>query len=191
MRKGRIAEVPCFRKGAVLLLAVVLGLALTVALVAYAQEPTEEPEGAVYEGSVSDQAINDLPPPGYSVLYMFTGASDRLAGATSPRSVTAVHCSNYGTAAATTTVQIFDWNLSVLIEGTAVISPGWMRTFSTRDTGIMYRNEVPMSRSLNESVDQGSGRIMATQSTLICTAQVLGPIGVTPTYMINLDLFQP
>jgi hypothetical protein len=180
MRKGRIV---------VLLLAVVLGLAMTAALVAYAQEPeTEEPEGNG-SGQVVDFGIKDPPPAGYTVLYMFTGA--RVDPSAQHKAATSVHCANYGTASANVLVELFDWNVSLVMTGTATIPPDEMRTFSSHDTYI-YRNEIiigPNPQFL--SIDQGSGRVMATQPNLICTAQVFGPSNITPTYMVNLDLFQP
>jgi hypothetical protein len=99
-----------------------------------------------------------------------------------------VHCTNIGTTNVQVQVQIADFDNSPTIEGTLTIPPGGTRTFSSQLTNL-YVEDSTMTTT--DNIDQGSGRILAstTSSRVICTAQVLDPVGNPPSYVVKLTLF--
>ncbi len=171
-----------------LTLALTLGLILTLAI-AYAQgldrEVGEEEPG----GEIGELGLADPPPPGYSVLYMFSGVANDSTD--NDQIATSVHCTNYGSTALSVTVQLFTSGSS----GPPAVFASPPDTLSSNETGTYSSQgtiftEVPIGAG---PIEQGSGRVLATASTLICTAQLLStsPISpaITPTFMVKLPLF--
>ena len=166
-----------------IVLVLALLLTLVLALAVYAQEPAgDETEEA---GGISGQA-----PPGYTVLYMFTGAADNSIGADTI--ATSVHCTNYGDSTVTVRVEILDKDTDPVISGTTSIGSNRTMTFSSQYTTV-YVDDVLLIPLGSDMIDQGFGRIMADSSSaqLICTAQTLDPTNAPPEFIINLDLFRP
>ncbi|MCK6626940.1 MAG: hypothetical protein L6R45_17415 [Anaerolineae bacterium] len=165
-----------------------LGLILTLAI-AYAQglerEPGEEESG----GTISVLGVANPPPAGYSVLYMFTGVANDDTD--NDKIATAVHCTNYGSSAVTVTVELFTsgstGSPAVFASPPDTLSPSETGTYSSQGTIF---TEVPIGAG---AIEQGSGRVLATASTLICTAQLLNPSpispAITPTFMVKLPMF--
>ncbi len=125
--------------------------------------------------------------PVITVLYMFTGAKDSQAGGTNS-AATAIHCTNAGAASVKVWVQISDFDNTPTISGTLTIPPSGTRTYSSQATNF-YAEDFTMSTT--DNIDQGSGRVMAegSSSNIICTAQVLDPVGNPPNYAVKLTLY--
>jgi hypothetical protein len=170
-----------------LALALGLGFMLTLAIV-YAQGADREPseEGA---GEIGGLGVADPPPAGYSVLYMFTGVANDATE--NDQIATAVHCTNYGSSTVTVTVELFTSGSTgppaVFASPPDALSPNETGTYSSQGTIF---TEIPIGAG---AIEQGSGRVLATASTLICTAQLLNPSpispAITPTFMVRLPLF--
>jgi hypothetical protein len=167
-----------------LTLALVMLLALVLALGANAQEPTAEPQEADSGGEISGQGLTDPAPTGFSVLYMFTGVHNDTS---SPDGVaTAVHCTNFDTKAISLTLQFFGTLGGSVTSFTDNLASNETGTYSTSDN--TFFNETPLDLT---TFEQGSGRVLATSSKVICTAQLLEPGAITPTFVSELEMFKP
>ena len=149
----------------------------------------EEEKGReiVSQDNVGGAGLADPPPSGMSVLYTFTGARYKAGVA-----ATSVHCTNYGTESATVRVEIYDWDNDpyATFSGQYSIPRNRTATFSTGDTAL-YSEDVVMSQTTSEEINQGSGRVMSNKRTLICTAQVLDPAHAQPWFAVKLALYYP
>lgn len=162
-----------------------LMLGLVLALEVLAQEPTAEPPEAETPVEINDLGLANPPPAGFSVLYIFTGAnndSDSSNGV-GDQLATSIHCTNYDTQAITLTLQFFSTSGATVDSFSDSLTSNQTRTYSTQNT---FFNETPLSTNYFE---QGSGRILATSSKLICTAQLLEPGSTIPSFMVKLPLF--
>ncbi len=170
-----------------MLLSFVLILALVPVLALYAQGSDDEREGGDIrpQDEISELGLADPPPSGFSVLYMFTGASNDT---TTPDTIaTSVHCTNFGSANAQVQVQFFSPGAGSTYSATLTINSNQTRTFSTQPTEIYFEDSNVNAGFL----DQGSGRVLANKSHLICTAQVLDPTNNQPVYLSELEMFRP
>lgn len=160
-------------------LAAVLILVLLVAMVANAQEPYSSEES----GEIGEFGLSDPPPAGMSVLYMFTSAAsfDPITRTIA----TSVHCTNFGSTAVQAQVQMFRADGGATSQTSTTINPNQTWTVSTRNTAI-YREDTNLGTPI---LEQGSGRILADNPTLICTAQLLDPLNNPPKFMSKLPLF--
>ena len=141
----------------------------------------DEPRG------IGGRALDDPPPAGFFVRYMFTGARNSTASP-SP-SATSVHCTNFGSATVTIQVEIFSFGGGSVTSGSAATAPGTTLTFSSRATAI-YFDDVTLLPNIE--LNQGSGRVLVNANTakIICTAQVVDPTNNPPLFAVNLDLFR-
>ena len=156
-----------------------LGLALVWGV--YAQEPKPERDGPGAQG-IGGAGLADPPPPGYSVLYMFSGVRDADPGTTY---ATVIHCTNYGQTAANVTVQLFDYD-GDQFGVTKSIPKNYTRTFTTRDT-LIYQEDYFFT--LTDDLDQGSGRVLSDKTSVICTAQVVDAVHSPPAFVVRLPLY--
>jgi hypothetical protein len=168
-----------------LTLALSLGLVLTLAI-AYAQEPTREPSEEETGNNIDGMGLADPPLSGFSVLYMFTGVANDTDG--EDQVATVVHCTNFGSTATTIGIQFFLSNGNVTGSTfTENLDPNRTNTYATRPT--FFGAEQPLNTAL---IDHGSGRVMVQgHSQVICTAQLLQPGTITPTFMSELDMYKP
>jgi len=126
--------------------------------------------------------LDEPPPAGSKVLYMFTGARSILGA--SGTAATSIHCSSFATVATTVHVQWFSGGGALQASLQTILNFGESKTFSTRDTEFY----AEISSSLN--LTNGSARVLAEGSAnVICTAQVLDPIGDPPSYIVALPGF--
>ena len=169
-------------------ISVLLLLTLVMTLAVYAQGQGDD--RSEEEGDIGGLGLADPPPPGFSVLYTFSGAADSQ-NSTPDTAVTSVHCTNAGTSSVQVMVQISDFDNVPTIAGTFTIASNRSATFSSHPT-IFYLDDVTLSAT-GDDIDQGSGRVLINPSSakVICTAQVLDPVNNPPEYVINLDLFKP
>jgi hypothetical protein len=154
---------------------------LLLAFDALAQEPTAEPPEVEPSGEIGELGLTDPPPTGFSVLYMFTGVNNDTTATDAV--ATTVHCTNFDTKAISLTLQFFATSGGTIDSFTDNLAANETGTYSTQGT---FFNETPLNLTLFE---QGSGRVLATTSKVICTAQLLQPGTITPTFMVKLPMF--
>ncbi|NTU64258.1 MAG: hypothetical protein HGB05_12875 [Chloroflexi bacterium] len=173
---------------ATLILSMLLLLALGLVMVAYAQGPDggREPEA----GGIDGEGLADPPPEGFTVLYTFTGARD-TQGNVPNSGATAVLCTNAGAANVQVRVEISDWDNAPTISGTLSIPPSGTRTYTSQNTNLYDEDFTMIYPTPTDNINQGSGRVLANSSSanVICTAQVLDPVGNPPTYAVKLTLY--
>ena len=182
----------------ILTLTLVLMLALTAALVAYAQGPEDE-EGEAQDlsasGGVGGMTLADPPPAGYSVLYMFTGAANDSTG--DDRITTVVLCTNWGESDVDVQVQFFNANGDPHT-GEATITAGDTWTYYPFGQGPSILFTAGAHDTAVGAADfflsQGSGRVVATGSDVICTGLLVAPDGHTagsdqPAFMSALQMY--
>ncbi len=145
-----------------------------------------EPVLKVKAQDIEASGVADSPPTGYSSLYTFTGVRNSIV---TPLFATAVHCTNYSTSSISTTVQFFDNAGTSTYAASSVLGSNETGTFVTRVTS-MYGNEI-IATSSGTNIDQGSGRVTATDSQLICTVHVLDADNNPPTFNSALNIFIP
>jgi len=127
--------------------------------------------------------VEDPAPNGFKVLYLFTGVRSVLGNDGS--AATSIHCTSAADEPTMVRIQWFDGGGSALTEHQLQISAGQSATFSSRATEFYADN---VGASLN--IVMGSARILSDGSTkIICTGQVLDPIGDPPSYIAPLPGF--
>ncbi len=155
----------------------------------------QEPESKQIEAGVGDQAdvvgtfgLGNLPPPGYQVLYMFTGVRNKYF---SNNVITSIHCTNYNTADVTIIVQFFDNDAANVYPAQKTLASNQTWTFSTQDSAVYGSNETAAnSKAVN--IRQGSGRVLVDNTNIICTVQIHAPapeIPDMPQFVAKLHLF--
>lgn len=176
------------QKKLVVTLGLALGLGLVVSLaVVLAQGPGRESgeEGVAAEQcSLEGSGLGDAPSPGFTVLYMFTGVANDSTG--EDQIATSVHCTNFGLTAVTVEVQFFQSGGGSALASpfTDILSAHETGTYSTQATLF---TEFPLNTA---GIEQGSGRVLVKEHTqVICTAQLLQPGAITPTFMAKLPMF--
>jgi hypothetical protein len=167
------------KSGRLLILLLGCGLAVSLAFSAYAQGEGDGPRAAEVGGA----GLDDAPPPGYSVLYMFTGVANNTT--VGLRIGTTVMCTNYGTASVDVRVEMFSFSGNTMWFDEATFDPGNSYTFSSQSTNIFFDDEVLTTGTIN----QGSGRVLATEHTVICTALLVDPDSDQPSFMDKLALY--
>lgn len=146
------------------------------------------------ESASSDETAGlglvDPTPPGFQMLYMFSGARHRTT--VGQQVATVVHCSNYGLEAAAVRVEVFDWNnaASSTFSGEMNVLRNRTRTFSTANAQV-YDVDVVMTQPVADPINQGSGRVLSDKDTIICTAQVIDPAHAWPYFAVKLALHYP
>ena len=165
----------------------VLLLVLTLALLVNAQTvgDRQAPESV----TAVQTGIADPPPAGFTVLYNFTGARDTQNAATNS-AATSIHCSNAGQSSTQVIVELTDFDANPTISATVTIASNKTATVSSQAT-VLYSEDAILTSP--DDLNQGSGRVLVSAGAdgIICTAQVLDPVGNPPNYIINLDLFRP
>jgi hypothetical protein len=70
-------------------------------------------------------------------------------------------------------------------------APNASYTFSTQNTTIYFDDVIMGDGGGTDAIFQGSGQIWADQANaVICTAEVLDPLGYPPVFVTALELFQ-
>ena len=181
-----------------LLITLLLLCGLVLTLVAHAQGPEDEEaaEGGVgASGGVGGMTLADPPPAGYSVLYMFTGAANDSTG--DDRITTVVLCTNWGESDVDVQVQFFNANGDPHT-GEATITAGDTWTYYPFGQGPSILFTAGAHDTAVGAADfflsQGSGRVVATGSRVICKALLVAPDGHTagsdqPAFMANLTMY--
>ncbi len=127
--------------------------------------------------------VEDSVPNGFKVLYLFTGVRSVLGSDGS--AATSIHCTNGADEPTFVRVQWFDGGASLLTDHQLQIGAGASATFSSRATEFYADNA-----GANLNILMGSARILSDGSTkIICTGQVLDPVGDPPSYIVPLPGF--
>jgi hypothetical protein len=177
-------------------LGMALLLLLFVVLAVHAQAPADQQDG---DDAIESQGLADPAPNGFSVIYTFTGARDiQYPNPENPENkeniaATVVHCTNIGDLLTQMRVEIYDYNDNYTLSVTEIITPNYTLTFTTQDVAL-YTWDAIIARTVTDqtsNIDQGSGRIMVDNpaANVICTAQVLDPLGNPPSYVVKLTLY--
>ncbi len=135
---------------------------------------------------ITTSGLADSVPTGYEIIYMFSGVRNK-----SGEVATSVHCTNYDSTNITVVIHFFDIFGSTTYPITETsLAPNRSRTFSTQATQIYGGHEANAAAA---AINQGSGRVLATGSKIMCTAMLLDPTGVplstTTRFMTGLTLF--
>ena len=156
-----------------------------LSIAAYAQEPSAgKTKGHIGAQGVGALGLNDPPPVGYSVLYMFTG----VINDTSAREATVVHCTNFGANTVDVGVQAWDRSPTTTYSGTLTLNAGQTGTFATQNIVGFPQDEI--LGPLPPGIYMGSGRVLTQRHAhVICTAQVMDPTNDPPGFVVKLALF--
>jgi hypothetical protein len=171
-------------------------LLLFAAATAFAQAPADQQDGG---GAIESQGLADPAPSGYTVFYTFTGARDiqypNPENSENKENIaaTVIHCTNTGDLLTQMRVEIYDYNDNYTLSVTETITPNYTLTFTTQDVAL-YTWDALITGTVagrTSNIDQGSGRIMVDNpaANVICTAQVLDPLGNPPSYVVKLTLY--
>ena len=124
------------------------------------------------------------------LLYRFSGVSDDgLQGASTRKEATSVHCTNVAGTNTLVEVQLYQWNGTDVFTGTVNMPPNRSFTFSTQNTTIYFDDVLLGGSPGTAAIFQGSGQVWASQRDVICTAQVLDPLGYPPIFATELTLY--
>ena len=161
-------------------------LFLVLVMAAYAQVPGNERKT---EGGTEGPVLAALPPIPARFTVLYTSLEPRiprLAALIQPRPRSSLYQYRYSRCPGSGPISDFDNDPT--IEGTVTIPSGGTRTFSSQNTAL-YSEDFTMTTT--DNINQGVGRILAnsTSSRVICTAQVLDPVGNPPSYVVKLTLF--
>lgn len=143
-----------------------------------------------YEGEVALRA-ETFAPPGFSVLYRFTGVTDDgEQGSDDRKEATAVICTNLAAENNEVFVEVYQWNGTTVYTGTMDLGTGETATYSTQGTTVYFENVIFGGIPGTLAINQGYGIISAVNSQVICTAQALDPFNNPPTFVNELPLFR-
>jgi hypothetical protein len=109
-------------------------------------------------------------------LYFFPGLFDN-GGAGQMGVASAFHCSNLSMTPQTVQVVVFNYNATVVANMSALIGAASTFTFATKDTAL-YSEDLILNTGV---VYQGLGVILASNPSIVCTAQVLDASKAIPT----------
>ncbi len=151
-----------------------------------AQEPKSGDSDINHQDNdITTNGLADSIPTGYEILYMFSGVRNK-----SGKVATSVHCSNYDSTSITVATHFFDTLGSTTYPITKTLASNQTWTFTTQATQI-YGDNVTNAGATD--INQGSGRVLATNSKIMCTAMLLDPTGVplstTTRFITGLTLF--
>ncbi|MCB9134689.1 MAG: hypothetical protein H6636_04630 [Anaerolineales bacterium] len=172
------------------------GAVSTGASVGENSDKNAEPEGM--EGSAgtgSLEKVNAHLASGLSNLAMilqFSGVSDDgEQGSSNRKEATSIHCTNVYTGNVTVEVQIYQWNGTDVYTGTVNMPPNRTFTFSTQNTTIYFDDVLLGGSPGTPAIFQGSGRVLADNPAVVCSAQVLDPLNYPPVFVVGLEMYQP
>jgi hypothetical protein len=186
---------------------VLAGIAATAAAQTMASSTelkTEYPEGAAgetrryhleaaWDGGPLGPPDPGLCPTADKVVYRFSGVTDDgQQGSANRKEATSIHCTNLHSANVTIKVQVVQWNGTDYFEGCVEAAPpNHSLTFSTQNTTIYFDDVLLGGSPGTDAIFQGSGLVLIDQGSVICTAQVLDPLGYPPVFAARLPLWGP
>jgi hypothetical protein len=133
---------------------------------------------------------NAAAPSATSVILQFSGVTDDGQKSSSARKeATSILCTNTGNNNASIEVQLFQWSGSMVYTATVSAPPKASYTFSTQNTTIYFDDVIFGTGGGTDAIFQGYGRVLSNRSSVICTAQVLDPLGYPPVFMDKLTMY--
>jgi hypothetical protein len=143
-------------------------------------------KGTTLQEWLEETVDADLP-----LLYTFAGVTDDgEQGSADRKEATSIHCTNLDTENAQVEVQVYQWNGTDVFTGTVNMPPNRSFTFSTQNTAIYFDDVLLGGSPGTPAIFQGSGRVLSASPRVICTAQVLDPLGYPPMFVSALELFR-
>lgn len=141
-------------------------------------------------GQAQTKTSSHLTSAALPLRYRFSGAADDgQQGGASRAKATAVHCTNLSATNNQVEVQVYQYDGVSVFTGTASIPPNRTYTFTTQATTVYFDDVTLGGFPGTAAIYQGSGRILAQSGELICTAQVLDPLNLPPTFVTQLTLY--
>jgi len=126
-----------------------------------------------------------------SLLYVFSGVTDDgLQSAAGRKEATSILCTNLAASNTTIEVHVFNWDGSEVGTGNVTAAPNNSYTFSTQNTTIYFEDVILGSGGGTPAIFQGFGQVWTDQTNVICTAEVLDPLGYPPVFVSALELFR-
>jgi hypothetical protein len=150
---------------------------ITIALAAVMIGPASA-QGRI-EGAAQSEGLSLTTDPQVQV-YRFSGVRDN-GGAASVGVATSFHCTNFSGATETLRIQIRAFNGTVIKDSTLNIPHNNNRTISTHFTNA-YFEDLSLETG---TIDQGSARIWATSTMIVCTASTIDAAAIVP-YGVDL-----
>lgn len=134
-------------------------------------------------------AAAQVPKADLSVRYMFSGLTDDgQKGSASRKEATSILCTNTDTVNNQIYVELYQWSGTRIYTATVSAIPMASYTFSTQNTTIYFDDVIFGTGGGTDSIFQGSAIIYSDHPSLICTAEVLDPLGYPPVYMDKLAM---
>ncbi|MCB8992025.1 MAG: hypothetical protein H6665_15495 [Ardenticatenaceae bacterium] len=122
-------------------------------------------------------------------VFRFSGVSDDgEQGSSNRKKATSIHCTNLSATDNQVEVRVIQWNGTGVFTGTLTMPPNVSSTFSTQNTQIYY-DDVFIGGS-TPAIFQGSGVVLAESPQIICSAQVLDPLGYPPVFAVSLEMYK-
>jgi hypothetical protein len=150
-----------------------------------APPPAERPWAEGEAGLAPDEA-----PTGLGLLYTFSGVTDDgQQGSVNRKEATVLHCTNLASAVTTIELRLFNYDGTQVALATLDAPVNYSFTFSTQQTTIFF-DDIVLGAGGTPAINQGSGQVWTDRADVICTAQVLDPLGYPPAFVSALELFR-
>jgi hypothetical protein len=148
-----------------------VGITIAAAMLAIGAMSAQSEGGKATDGPVVAPSLVGDPS---VLLYRFTGLVD-TAGDPNTGSVTVFQCTSFSPAAESLRVQIRNFQGMVVADESVTLPGNQTWTIVTRDQAAYFSltNYTSLNLQSGEMLDQGSARIWATTTRILCTAQVI------------------
>ncbi len=131
-------------------------------------------------------------PTALSVKLQFSGVTDDgKKSAADRKEATSILCTNAGTSVAEINVELFQWNGALVYTATVTANPKASFTFSTQNTTIYFDDVIFGTGGGTDSIFQGFGRVLSDRAGIVCSAEVLDPLGYPPVFVSGLEMVRP
>ena len=149
------------------------------------------PAGANRPWAEGEAGLVGESPATTSLMFVFSGVTDDgLQGGAGRKEATSILCSNLAASNNTIEVRLFNWDGSQVGTGSVTAAPNASYTFSTQNTTIYFDDVILGAGGGTVAIFQGFGEVWADQTNVICTAEVLDPLGYPPVFVTALELFR-
>ena len=151
------------------------------------ERPYAEGEASIYSQPEGSIVLSDL-----LVRYRFSGVTDDgEQGSANRKEATSIHCTNTGSTNNAVEVIVYQWNGTDIFTGTVNMPPMRTFTFSTQNTTIYFDDVLLGGSPGTDAIFQGSGVILSEHPSVVCTVEVLDPLGYPPVFVSAVELFKP
>jgi hypothetical protein len=132
----------------------------------------------------------EAPAAGLALRYTFSGVTDDgEKGSSARKEATSILCTNLAASATTIEVHVYNWNGSEVGMGSVTAQANSSYTFSTQNTTIYFDDVILGDGGGTPAIFQGSGQVWTDQANVVCTVEVLDPLGYPPVFMEKLTMF--